>query len=99
VAHVDHARHGVLVDPLHRRHRVILERPEDVADRDVHLAAGLDVLEHDHAALFEQIVELLADRLVLERCERHAGNACTERQIIPQRCLRQLVHDGAPCCP
>src|SRR5579864_2845463 len=83
--HLDDARHRILIDARHRLHGVVLERPEDGADRYLHLARGLDIFKDNHAAILKDMIDLLADRLVLHVPPRDARNPRTKRKIILQR--------------
>jgi hypothetical protein len=46
---------------------VFLQGSEAGADGELHLVGLLDILEHDHAVLDKQAVDLLADRRILEQ--------------------------------
>lgn len=59
---------------------MILERTEHVADRDMHLRAGLDVLEDNQPPILKKVVELSAHGLVLQRLPRDARDPGPERK-------------------
>src|SRR5690349_17221852 len=85
VAHVYDAGHRLLIDSRHGGDRVILEWAKYRADGHMHFTRRLDVLEHDQAAVFENLVDPLADRFVLERLVGHTGNPRTKPKILAQR--------------
>jgi hypothetical protein len=60
------------------------------------LAGGLDVFEHDHAALFEYVIELPTHRFVGKIVRCHAANACTERQTVLQLSYVYRTHLTLP---
>ena len=82
MTHVDDAGHRVLIDARDLGYRMIFQRTEDVADGDVHLARRLDVLENDHAALLENVIDLPAYGFVVQYLLRHARDASAKRKVF-----------------
>ncbi|BBX25653.1 hypothetical protein MALV_07780 [Mycolicibacterium alvei] len=58
---------------------MVLQWAENLADLHLQSAVGLDLLEQDHPALMEDAPEAVADLLVLQQCERDAGDPRAER--------------------
>ena len=79
---LDDAGHRFTVDARHDLDRMILERSKNRAHRHLHLAGRFDLLEHDHAAGLEDLVELSTDVLVFQRLPIDAADACAEWQIV-----------------
>ena len=63
---------------------MFLERPEHLADLDLHLGCRLDAPEHDHAALLEQLGKLGADAFVLQHFAGDASDFGAKRQTVIQ---------------
>ena len=82
MADLDHAEHVFAAGSRHRLARVVLERPDDGADRDLHLRSRLDVLEDQQPVLLEQILELRAQLGVLQALIRDASDAGAEGEIV-----------------
>ena len=84
-ANLDHTGQAIAIDARYALDRVLLERAEAARQSQLHLVRLLDILEHDHAVLHEQRVDLVAQRLVLQLFTREAANADTERKPFLQR--------------
>src|SRR5580704_14951671 len=63
---------------------MILQRAEGLADLELHFAGRLDILENNHAAIFEDLVDILADCFVRECLPINAGDSRAKRKIVPQ---------------
>jgi hypothetical protein len=63
---------------------MLLERPEHLADLDLHICRRLDAPEHDHPAILEQLGQLGADAFVLQHCAGDASHLGAERKTVVQ---------------
>jgi hypothetical protein len=92
--HVDHAQRGIAGFVIARRGlgRVILQWAKNGAERYLHLRARFHVLKHDHAALFENVVDLGAHGFVVDVVPVHAVYARAEGQIIPEIAYGYICH-------
>ena len=101
VEHVDHALRLVTGLLVARRGlgRVVLERPEDLGDRDLHLGARLHALEHDHAALAESFADPLTDIFVLDIAPVEPFDDRAERKVLAQIAHRDSRHLPFSCIP
>ena len=92
IMHIDHTLGLVAGSARRRPGRVILQRPKHLAQGNLHRARRLHVFEHDHAAILEYLVELLADRRIFHILAGDAADSRAEAQIVLQGAHRYGTH-------
>ena len=80
------------VGAVDRGYRMILERPEDLADFHLHFGGRIDSLEDNHPAIFEQLVKPGADIRVLEQSAGNASHPRAEGQAVTERVNFEACH-------
>jgi len=67
-------------------------RPEDLAQRDLHLARRLDLLEDHQSALFEDVPQCLAEALIRQFIPGDAAYPRTKRMVVGQETNVEVGH-------
>ena len=100
MAHLDDAEQvAAAAGAMHRLARVVLQRSEDVADRDLHRGCRFDALEDEQAEFFEAIVDLGAQAGVGEAVTGDTADAGAEVQIVADGFDRDRAHGRVVTVP